>query len=391
MKMNKKVNVDDDTRYNIHKNECYATTMHASVVSREEKKEVFSKKKFFCILMIAVAVILLIIAVFISIVFAFIEISNLKNTSFGQSNQELAKLNSKCEANGRMLNVSMLKLKQLSKDHSMLENRTQELINDLENPGLHPSYPAASCAAILQFISSSLSGHYWIRSSNGSAVHAYCDMTRSCGNITGGWTRVVELDMSNTFQRCPSSWTMTTSPARSCFASMPRNCTGTFFPAPGLTYNHICGRAIGYSTGSSDAFAEIFNFRNSPSIDEPYVDGISVTHGSPRQHIWTFGVGHGINHYIQYRCPCDSPNHALDAAPFPPSYVGSNYFCDGNYNGALWDAMNCTTNCCTFNNPPWFSVSLPAPTSDNIEVRICGDENPGNENTLLSVLQLYVQ
>ena len=126
--MSKKVNVDDDTRYNIHENECYATTMCTSVVNGEGKKEAFLKKKFFCILMIAVAVILLIIAVFISIVFAFVEISNLKNVSFGQSNQELAKLNSKCEANGQMLNVSMLKLNQLRKDYSMLENRTQELI-----------------------------------------------------------------------------------------------------------------------------------------------------------------------------------------------------------------------------------------------------------------------
>ena len=379
-------NVDDDTRYNIHENECYATTVHASVVNREGKKEAFSKKEFFCILMIAVAVILLIIAVFISIVFAFVEISNLKNISFGQSD-ELAKLNSKCEANGRMLNISMLKLNQLRQDYSMLENETQELIDNLENLGLHPSYPAVSCAAILQFIPFSPSGHYWIRSSNGSAVRVYCDMTRSCGNITGGWTRVVELDMSNTSQQCPSSWTMTSSPARSCFASTPTSCPGTVFPTLGLTYSRICGRAIGYSTGSPDAFAEIYNFRNSPSIDEPYVDGISVTHGSPQQHIWSFAAGHGGS----FRCPCDNANHALDRAPFPPSYVGNNYFCDGDYNGALWDAMNCTTNCCTFNNPPWFSVSLPAPTSDDIEVRICGDENPSNENVLLSVLQLYVQ
>ena len=140
-----------------------------------------------------------------------------------------------------MLNVSMLKLNQLRQDYSVLENRTQELINNLESPGLHPNYPAASCAAILHFVPFSPSGHYWIRSSNGSAVRVYCDMTRSCGNITGGWTRVVELDMSNTSQQCPSSWTMTSSPARSCFASTPTTCLGTSFPTPGLTYSRICG------------------------------------------------------------------------------------------------------------------------------------------------------
>ncbi len=57
-----------------------------------------------------------------------------------------------------------------------------------------------SCAAVLLFNSSSPSGYYWIRSSNSSSVHVYCDMTLSCGNVTGGWMRVANLDMrdSNT-------------------------------------------------------------------------------------------------------------------------------------------------------------------------------------------------
>ena len=37
--MSKKVNVDDDTRYNIRENECYATTTCASVVNRGFLKE----------------------------------------------------------------------------------------------------------------------------------------------------------------------------------------------------------------------------------------------------------------------------------------------------------------------------------------------------------------
>ena len=233
--------------------------------------------------MIVIAVIAFIIAVIICFVFAFIEISSLKSASTAQfslvSDQyETIQLN-------LMLNTSFDQSNQ--KLYSALENKTQRLIK-ISLSRLHPSYPAASCAAILQFIPSSPSGHYWIRSSNGSAVRVYCDMTRSCGNITGGWTRVVELDMSNTSQQCLSSWTMTSSPARSCFASTPTSCPETVFPTPGLTYSRICGQAVGYSTGSPDAFAEIYNFRNSPSIDEPYVDGISVTHGSPRQHILVF-------------------------------------------------------------------------------------------------------
>ena len=121
-------------------------------------------------------------------------------------------------------------------------------------------------------------------------------------------------------------------------------------------------------------------------MDHNYVDGVSVTHGSPRQHVWSFAAGLGG----PFRCPCD--NQDCSFAPLPPSFVGNNYFCIGNNNnGTLWDAMDCTTNCCTFNNPPWFSVTLPAPTSNDIEVRICSDQLLDDERVQLNFLQLYVQ
>ena len=40
-------------------------------------------------------------------------------------------------------------------------------------------------------------------SSNGSVISVYCEMTKSCGGITGGWMRVVELNMTNTTTQCP--------------------------------------------------------------------------------------------------------------------------------------------------------------------------------------------
>ena len=221
------MDIDDDTRYNIHENECYAAVTIPSV-NREEKKEVFSKKKCFCTILIAVAIIAFIIAFIICFVLAFIEISSLKSTSTAQFSLQYETIQQNL-----MLNTSF-DLSNQKLLYSALENRTQELIK-ISLSGLHPSYPAASCAVIKQFIPSSPSGHYWIRSSNGSVVRVYCDMTRSCGNITGGWMRVVELDMSNTSQQCPSSWNMASSPARSCFASTPRTCPGTVFSTLGLT------------------------------------------------------------------------------------------------------------------------------------------------------------
>ena len=38
---------------------------------------------------------------------------------------------------------------------------------------------------------------------------------------------------------------------------------------------------------------DAFGFRTlEHTIDQAYVDGLSVTHGSPRQHIWSFAAGY---------------------------------------------------------------------------------------------------
>jgi hypothetical protein len=41
------------------------------------------------------------------------------------------------------------------------------------------------------------------------------------------------------------------------------------------------------------------------------------------------------------------------------------------YDDPLWDGEGCgpISTCCRFNNPPWFSKSLPKPTTDDLEVR----------------------
>ena len=201
-----------------------------------------------------------------------------------------------------------------------------------------------------------------------------------CGEL--GWTPVVTLDLGDQSQFCPSPWVETNSPGRSCTAT--NNCEGSNFSASGVTYSRVCGRAVGYAVDSPDAFA---NF-NGASIDGPYLDGISVTYGQPRQHIWSFAAGHDQTHGV-IRCPCD--NSDQNSAPLAPSFVGDNYFCDGESNGALWDATGCTTSCCTFHSPPWFSVTLPAPTADDIEVRICADQPAGDEDIHLRLLELYVK
>ena len=202
-----------------------------------------------------------------------------------------------------------------------------------------------------------------------------------CGGA--GWRRVADLDMADPSQDCPSPWAVSDNPARSCtLSSFLGGCSGVSFTVSGGTYSRVCGRTVGYGRHNPDAFAGSGN----DDIDGSYLDGVSVTCGSPRQHVWSFAVGRFSNFY---RCPCDNTNRGQ--APLPPSFVGDNYFCDGEYNNALWDGEDCTTACCTFNSPPYFTTTLPAPTSDDIEVRICRDQPRTTEEVLVAQLQIYVQ
>ena len=175
----------------------------------------------------------------------------------------------------------------------------QQLTDELESLGLFPSHPAPSCAAILQFAPSSPSGHYWIRSSNGSAVHVYCHMIRSCGNITGGWMRVAELDMRDSSSQCPSTLRMGTAcnPTRTCVINSDNaNCSSVSFTTHGFNYSRVCGMIRAYQVGVPDAFGNHGNpkLRNFSTLDSNYVDGISLTRGVPqRQHIWTFATEAG--------------------------------------------------------------------------------------------------
>ena len=53
-------------------------------------------------------------------------------------------------------------------------------------------------------------------------------------------------------------------------------------------YNKVCGRIIGYQVGSIE-YTDAFNEGGHSSIDQAYIDGVSVIYGIPCNHnIWTF-------------------------------------------------------------------------------------------------------
>lgn len=224
----------------------------------------------------------------------------------------------------------------------------------------------------------------------------------------GDWTRVAYLNMSDPSQQCPSPWRLySANGVRSCGrpTTSSGSCYSQFYTVQ-RSYSRVCGRIIGYQVGSTDIFTDM-----QLSIDDQYVDGISLTHGTPRQHIWTFAAGlsetiitNPGNHEI-YTCPC-----ALVGTGFrtqvPPAFVGNNYFCEsGNplstfqntntfeyTDDPLWDGQKCEGHCCNGTiSPPWFRVQLPSTTSDNIEIRICSLQGTANEDTPIGLLEIYVE
>ena len=219
-----------------------------------------------------------------------------------------------------------------------------------------------------------------------------------CGCGGSSWTKLVNLNMSNTTQTCPtSSWRLVnTSSVRAC-GRTAAGCQSANFSARGKSYTRVCGQVNGIQFGSPDGFA-----RNSQSLEGRYVDGVSITRGSPRQHIWTF-VGYAGSHFAAHSwCPCSNINRQ-GTTPIP-AFIGNNYFCDtGNFatnhkpiyyrGNPLWDGDGCSSisTCCQFNNPPWFCASFPDSTTDDLEVRICGNEATSSEDTVITRLEIYVK
>ena len=293
-----------------------------------------------------------------------------------------------------------------------IETRTEirEYLQLLTNSGANESSPAASCQRIAQFYPNATSDYYWIRTANGSATRLYCDMSTRCGEP--GWTRAAFINMSDSSQSCPNELAEANyTGIRVCKRKAHNACDSVNFVVP-VSYSKVCGRIIGYQIGTSDAFCAFQNYcdyrrfhytSRAYTIDDVYVDGLSLTHGSPREHIWTFAnaINDVDRHRADFMCPCTLTG--LSGIVIP-SFVGNNYFCDtGNHNSGwydhvfyrddpLWDGAGCRVGtCCTFNTPPWFMNHLSGPTTDPLELRSCGDQPSNTENVGIQLLEMYIQ
>ena len=231
------------------------------------------------------------------------------------------------------------------------------------------SYTGSSCKDIYSKYSEThdKSGYYRIYNKDWT----YCDMTpksehfiAQCGGE--GWRRIAHIDI-NAGDDCPGEWRKATeSDVSFCTVASTSKldtCSSAKFSTNETSYQKVCGKARGYQKGVTWGFN---GRRGTETIDGVYAAGLSLTHGSPRQHIWTFVTGFSEMYGARLaNCPCAH----IHPGPSAPSFVGNNYYCEsgsiyhpgtGNshFNDTLWDGEGCyNSDCCKPPTQPWFPAA----------------------------------
>ena len=232
-------------------------------------------------------------------------------------------------------------------------------------------------------------------------VQVFCELHRPEWNGDGVWTRVAYVDMRDPDQESPSGLGSSEASAagktvRVCTRAYHQGCSTTSFHTFGIEYSRVCGRVIGYQRGGISPFDGYRRIENA-TLEAPYVEGVSLTYGRlPRKHIWTFACAPSDHtSTFQPSCECERTR---------PLFIGDDYFCDtGSRSHAqlgawylddpLWDGQGCggTNTCCSLHNPPWFCKDLPEPTTEDIELRLCGFSTNYYHSANIEQVELYIQ
>ena len=298
-----------------------------------------------------------------------------------------------------------------------LIQETTAVLQDLVNQSLHglleakvlgrlQNYPASSCYE-LRRAGLQQSGWYWVRAGNGTAVNVYCDLTTSYGMDSQGFMRVANLDMTEPTHSCPPTLH---SFSNSCGKRLcgrghsSPGCSSIFYSTFGVAYSKVCGSVLGYQFSRPNAFFA-YQYDSTMTVDDVYLDGVSLTYGlPPRRHIWSFAAAIAETVRNGSICPCTNTANSLPESALP-SFVKHNYFCDTgslDLSGVgelmcdrpLWDGVGCgqENTCCEHqNNRSWFCADLNATVTEDIELRVCGNEETANEDTPLEFVHLFIQ
>ena len=198
-------------------------------------------------------------------------------------------------------------------------------------PGGTPDNPAVSCRAVIDCNPSAPSGYYWIGNGSGvlpeNSTFVYCYMEADkCG--VRGVMRVAHIDMKNTSVNCPSPLTQyqLDTGERVCGSTNPatQTCNSVIFPTHRFSYQHVCGKAVGFSYYHPCAFY-YYRHGGQNTINHAYVSGVSITYGpqNGRNHIWTYAGGYQESLSHDCNCPC-----AANPGASSPPFVGQDFYCE---------------------------------------------------------------
>ena len=251
------------------------------------------------------------------------------------------------------------------------------------NTGLGRTRPASSCKQIKDADATCMSGYYWIgRNVDGPARLVYCQMDSFCGTEEGGWTRVAFVNTTDPLTSCPGHWRVMNGTRRVCAKQPNALCSSAVFGVNDIRYSSVCGRVTGYSFGSPDLFFRINS--NKRALDRSYLDGVSITQGSPRQHLWSYAAA-----WRGSSCggvPFDFVGRNF-SADVPPNPLGT-WKAVANWDHHLWDPKDCTIKACCHE---WFQRDVPM-SSNDIEVRLCADQPwSTDEDIYVDLVEVYVR
>ena len=245
-------------------------------------------------------------------------------------------------------------------------------------------------------------GWYWVRdptTNRAKKTYLYPNGHQMCGE--GAWMRIGFFDMTQAFSECPSPLgVFTENNKKYCRRQVSVGCTSVYFDSLSQQYTEVCGMVEGYQYGHMDGFAA-----SSTSINSVHLEGISITRGSPRQHLWSYVVGEVANPSSPYldACPCTPQGTTATV----PSFIGSDYYCSSGNSGStytsspklktspLWrtSGPSCVTGstCCDNPDQPWFKKKLTQPANEDVEMRWCGSESLTGEATATTRVELYIR
>lgn len=247
-----------------------------------------------------------------------------------------------------------------------------------------------SCQEILLSNPLASTDYYFISGGPYQPAHrVYCVVDQPLCGETGGWMQVAYINMADSSQKCPTQLVehrRSNTAQRACGKPVSNGHFEITLPSLNVSYTKVCGRVKGYQVGSPDAFSG-------------RGDGIYITQGQQKLHLWAYIAGWSETQSSHLSCPCAGIGFS-GTVPIANNY----YFCESGsdrgvspsnnnhvfWDDPLWDGRNCPrgNTCC--NNYGWFARSLTT-SSDNLNLQWQLDERKANEDIYLDLVEIYIK